>query len=156
MTYVDGFVIPVPKNKVAAYRKMARQGADLWMKYGALDYKECVADDLNSFGPDGKRVPSLFPKLARAKKTETVFFSYIVYKSKAHRNSVNKKVMSDPSMAGMDLNDMPFDLKRMAYAGFKPVVEASAKGHGGSRGEQRTRPTAAAGRDRTRTIAAAT
>jgi len=126
MTYIDGFVIPVPKNKVAAYRRMARQGAALWMKHGALDYKECIADDLTSFGPDGQPMASNFPKMAGAKRNETVFFSYIVYKSKAHRNRVNKKVMSDPSMAGMDVQAMPFDVRRMAHAGFKALVEAGA------------------------------
>ena len=127
MTYVDGFVIPVPKSKVAAYRKMALQGKRLWMKHGALDYKECIADDLVAFGPDGKPAPSLFPKLAGAKPSETVFFSYIVYRSKAHRNRVIKGVMSDPGMQGMDLKAMPFDVKRMAYGGFKPVVEAKGQ-----------------------------
>jgi len=127
LTYVDGFVIPVQKSKVAAYRKMAREGADLWMKHGALDYKECIADDLTSFGADGKPAPSIFPKLARAKRNEVVFFSYIVYRSKAHRTRVNKKVMSDPKMLGMDATKMPFDVKRMAHAGFMAVVEAPTR-----------------------------
>ena len=126
MSYVDGFVIPVPKNKVDAYRKMARQGADLWMKYGALEYRECVADDLVGSGPDGKPRPSLFPKMAGAKRNETVVFAYIVYKSKAHRDRVNKKVMSDPSMSQYDETKMPFDVERMGYAGFRTLVEASA------------------------------
>lgn len=130
MTYVDGFLIPVPKRKIAAYRKMAREGAALWMKYGALDYKECVAEDLHQFGLDGKPVPSNFPKMARLKATETLVFSYIVYKSKAHRNAVNKKVMTDPSLSASAIATMPFDVKRMAYAGFRTMVEAKARRRG--------------------------
>ena len=127
MTYVDGFLIPVPKAKLAAYRKFATLGKKAWMEHGALDYKECVAADLFSQFPDEKgrlrKTPSLFPKMALAKKGEVVIFSFIVFKSKAHRDRVNKKVMSDPSMASMDPSTMPVDMKRFGYAGFKVLVE---------------------------------
>ena len=95
--YVDGFVLVVPKKKLAAYKRMAAQGAKLWRKYGALEYKECVGDDLNP--KMGGMPPFLkFPKMVKLKKGGTVVFSYIVYKSRAHRDSVNAKVMKDPSM----------------------------------------------------------
>jgi uncharacterized protein YbaA (DUF1428 family) len=115
MTYIDGFVIPVAKSKVAAYRKMATLGKKIWMKYGALQYIEAVGDDL-----DVKWGLS-FPKGIKAKKGETVFFSFIVYKNKAHRNKVNAAVMNDPAMKSPP-KDMPFDMKRMMYGGFKAVV----------------------------------
>ena len=131
MTYVDGFLIPVPKAKMAAYRKFAVQGRDLWMKHGALDYKECVADELFSLFPDEKgrvkKSPSLFPKMAMAKRGETIVFSFIVFKSKAHRDRVNKKVLSDPSMAQMDPATMPIDLQRFGYGGFKVFVDGKAR-----------------------------
>jgi uncharacterized protein YbaA (DUF1428 family) len=114
MAYVDGFVIPVPKKSIKAYLKMARMGLKVWKKHGALDYKECVADDLKPAG-----MPSVFPKMARLKKGETLVFSYILYKSKAHRDSVNKKVMKE---MGNEPPEMPFDMKRFAYAGFKVAV----------------------------------
>jgi uncharacterized protein YbaA (DUF1428 family) len=127
MTYVDGFLIPVPKSKLAVYRRFAKMGKKVWMENGALDYKECVADDLFSQFPDEKgrvgKVPSLFPKMALTKKGETIVFSFIVFKSKAHRDRVNKKVMADPSMASMDPAAMPIDMKRFGYAGFKVIVE---------------------------------
>lgn len=115
--YTDGFIIPVPKRKLAAYLKMARKAAKIWCEYGAVDYKECVGDDLKAaFGLS-------FPKGIRAKSGEAVVFSWIVYKSKAHRDSVNKKIMKDPRLAEMcDPNDMPFDCKRMLYGGFKVMV----------------------------------
>ena len=117
MRYVDGFVLPVPKKNLRAYRGMARMGARLWMKHGAVDYMECAGDDLHpSFG-------LAFPKLAKAKSGETVFFSFIVYKSRAHRDRVNAAVMKDPAMGKMP-KKMPFDIKRMAYGGFKVLVEA--------------------------------
>ena len=116
MAYVDGFVLPVPRKNLKAYRKMAEWGKRVWMKAGALDYKECVGDDLKvKFGMS-------FTKLAKLKKGETVFFSYIVYKSRAHRDRVNKKVMKEMMSSGMP-TDMPFDIKRMAYGGFKAMVE---------------------------------
>ncbi len=119
MTYVDGFVLPVPKKKLAAYRSMSQKAGKVWRDHGALDYKECAGDDLKAKG----LLP--FPKLARLKGGETVVFSYIVYKSKAHRNAVNAKVMKDPRLAKMmDPKKMPFDVKRMAYGGFKVIVDA--------------------------------
>ena len=118
-TYVDGFVIPVPKAKLAAYFRMAKKASKIWKEYGALDYKECVGEDLNN--PCG--LP--FPKGIQTKPGETVVFSYIVYKSKAQRDSVNKKIMKDPRIAAMcNPNDMPFDAKRMLYGGFKTIVSA--------------------------------
>ncbi len=127
MTYVDGFLIPVPKAKLATYRKFAQLGKKAWLAHGALDYKECVADDLFSQFPDEKgrlkKVPSKFPKMALAKKGEVVIFSFIVFKSKAHRDRVNKKVMTDPRMSSMDPSAMPVDMKRFGYAGFKVLVE---------------------------------
>lgn len=118
MTYVDGFVIPVPKKNVAKYRKMAQWGKRVWMKHGALEYFECLADDMTAM-PGA----SDFKRLVKLKPGETVFFSFIVYRNKAHRNAVNKKVMASmPSSP-----KMPFDMKRMAFAGFKTVVEAHAR-----------------------------
>lgn len=117
--YVDGFVIPVPKGKIKVYKSIARKAASIWKKYGALDYFEAVGDDLNHKG-----MTASFPKLAKAKSNETVIFAWIVYKSKAHRNSVNKKVMKDPYMMNFDVKTVPFDSKRMAYGGFKVLVEA--------------------------------
>jgi uncharacterized protein YbaA (DUF1428 family) len=116
MTYVDGFVIPVAKSKVAAYKKMASLGKKTWMKHGALQYFECIADDLVGWPSCGN-----FKTMARLKPTETAFFSFIVYKSKAHRNAVNKKVMKE--MQGHEMPEMPFDLKRMAFGGFKTLVQ---------------------------------
>jgi len=127
MTYVDGFLIPVPKAKLAAYRRFARLGAKVWMEHGALDYKECVADDLFSMFPDanGKftKVPSQFPRMAGTKRGEVVIFSFITFKSKADRNRINKKVMTDPRMNSIDPTEMPVDVKRFGYAGFKVLVE---------------------------------
>ena len=115
--YTDGFVLPVPKRKLAAYFKMARKAAKIWREYGAIDYKECVGDDLVA------KFSMSFPKGIRIKSGETVVFSWIVYKSKAHRDRVNKKIMSDPRMAALcDPQDMPFDCKRMLYGGFKVMV----------------------------------
>jgi uncharacterized protein YbaA (DUF1428 family) len=120
--YVDGFVLVVHKNKIPAYRKMAALGEKLWRKHGALDYKECVGDDLN---PDMGGVKALtFPKMTKLKQGETVVFSYITYKSRSHRDQVNAKVMKDPLMNDPKLKNkpMPFDIKRMAYGGFKVIV----------------------------------
>ncbi len=115
--YTDGFVIPVPKRKLAAYFKLARKAAKIWREYGALDYKECAGDDL--VAPFSRS----FPKGIRTKAGETVVFSWIVYKSKAHRDRVNKRIMQDPRIANMcDPKDMPFDCKRMLYGGFKVMV----------------------------------
>lgn len=116
--YVDGFVVPVPKKKLPAYIRMAKKASKIWKEYGALDYKECVGDDLDS------KFCMSFPKGIKLKASETVFFSYIVYKSRAHRDAVNKKIMKDPRIAAMcDPKDTPFDCKRMLYGGFKAIVE---------------------------------
>jgi uncharacterized protein YbaA (DUF1428 family) len=117
--YVDGFVLPVPKKNLKAYFQMAKKAGKIWREHGALEYRECAGDDLTvKFG-----VP--FPRLAKAKSEETVVFSWIVYKSKTHRDRVNAKVMKDSRMNGLcDEKSMPFDMKRMAYGGFKVVVEA--------------------------------
>lgn len=118
MAYVDGFVIPVPKKKLAAYRSMAKKASKIWQEYGALDYKECVADDVKP----GKLTS--FPQSVKLKSDETVIFAYIVYKSRAHRDSVNKKVMADPRLHKMcDPKNPPFDMKRMFWGGFKAIVE---------------------------------
>ena len=117
MSYVDGFVLVVPKKKIDTYKKMARKAGKIWREHGALDYRECVGDDLKvKFG-----MP--FTKLTKTKPTETVVFSYIVYKSRKQRDSINKKVMADPRLAGMDPKKMPFDGKRMMWGGFKGIVE---------------------------------
>jgi uncharacterized protein YbaA (DUF1428 family) len=118
MKYVDGFVIPVPKKKLAAYRSMAKKAGKIWREYGALDYKECVADDVKR----GKITS--FPRSVKAKPGETVIFSYIVYKSRAHRNSINSKVMKDPRLKNMmDPKKMPFDGMRMFWGGFKVMID---------------------------------
>lgn len=125
--YVDGFVLVVPKKKVAQYRKMAQDGAKMWMKHGALDYKECMGDDLHAnMGGMGGVPIFTFPKMTKVKKGETVWFSYITYKSRAHRDQVTKKVMAEMDKIAHKYKDMsmPFDLKRMAYGGFKVVVSA--------------------------------
>jgi uncharacterized protein YbaA (DUF1428 family) len=118
--YVDGFVLVVPRKNLKAYKKMAEWGKRTWLKYGALDYKECVIDDPR---PD-KRMTFTFPKMAKAKAGEVVAFSYITYKSRAHRDEVNKKVMKDPAMNDPKYKNMPmpFDMKRFASAGFKVLV----------------------------------
>ena len=121
MTYVDGFVLPVAKKDVAAYRKMAAWGKKMWMKHGALQYFECAGDDLNGMPGCGD-----FKTMAGIKPTETVFFSFIVYKSKAHRDAVNKKVMAEMQKQAQAMpqnQKMPFDPKRMAYGGFKTLVQ---------------------------------
>lgn len=121
--YIDGFVLVVPNKNFAAYRRMAQEGARIWLKYGALDYKECAGDDMR---PNmGGMSPALtFPKMIKAGKNETVWFSFIVYKSKAHRDQVNKKVMAHMNKNEKKYNmPMPFDMKRFAYGGFKVVVD---------------------------------
>jgi uncharacterized protein YbaA (DUF1428 family) len=116
--YVDGFVLPVPKKNVKVYRRIAQQAARVWREHGALEYRECVGDDMKPKGV----VP--FPRLARSKPGETVVFAWIVYKSRADRDRVNAKVMKDPRMAKMmSPKSMPFDVKRMAYGGFKVLVD---------------------------------
>ena len=117
--YIDGFVVPVPKRKLAAYKAMARRAGKVWIEHGALEYVECVADDVKW----GKRTS--FPRSVKMKRpAETVFFSYIVYKSRRDRDRIMKKVMADPRLADMmDMKNLPFDAKRMIFGGFKPVVE---------------------------------
>jgi uncharacterized protein YbaA (DUF1428 family) len=115
--YVDGFVLPVPKKKRAAYLKMARKAGKVWREHGALDYKECVADDVKP----GKWTS--FPQAVKLKPGETVWFSYIVYKNRKHRDRVLAKVMKDKRLASMmDPKSMPFDGRRMIYGGFKVSV----------------------------------
>lgn len=118
MRYVDGFVIPVPKKNLKVYTRMAKWGATMWMKHGALDYKECVGDDLeNKWG-------TAFSGMMKLKPGETVVFSYIVFKSRAHRDRVNARVMKE--MEKMDHSmEMPFDMKRMVYGGFKVIVDGA-------------------------------
>jgi uncharacterized protein YbaA (DUF1428 family) len=117
--YVDGFVLPVPKRKVEAYRRIARLAGKVWRDHGALEYIEAVADDVKP----GKWTS--FPQSVKLKKGETVVFAYIVYKSRKHRDRVNAKVMKDKRLANMmDPKAMPFDMKRMIWGGFKTIVEA--------------------------------
>jgi uncharacterized protein YbaA (DUF1428 family) len=117
MAYVDGFVVPVPKKKMQAYLAMARKAGKVWLEHGALEYRECVADDVKW----GKRTS--FPRSVKQAAGETVMFSYIVYKSRADRDRVVARVMKDKRLAAMmDPKGMPFDAKRMIYGGFKPVV----------------------------------
>jgi len=118
MAYVDGFVVPVPKKKVQAYRRLAQKAGKIWREHGALDFKECIADDVKV----GKLTS--FPRSVKLKPSETVVFSWITFKSRAHRDRVNAKVIKDKRIAGMDPKDMPFDGKRMIYGGFKIIVEA--------------------------------
>ncbi len=120
-TYVDGFVLMIPKRNAAAYRKMAREGLKVWMRFGALDYKECVLDDVR---PD-PMVVTTFPKLVRARPSEAVWFSFIVYKDKRHRDAVNKKVMAFLKEKYTDADmKMPFDMKRFSSGGFTVQVGA--------------------------------
>ena len=117
MRYVDGYVLPVPKKNLKTYARMAEMGAKMWMKHGALDYKECVGEDLkNKWGTS-------FSEMMKLKPGETVVFSYIVFKSRAHRDRVNAKVMKEMEKMG-DMKEMPFDVKRMVYGGFTVLVEA--------------------------------
>ena len=118
MPYVDGFVVPVPKKKLAAYRRMAQKAGKVWREYGALAYTECVADDVKP----GKHTS--FPQSVKLKPGETVVFAWIVYQSRAQRDRINAKVMKDPRLAGMmNPKDLPFDGKRMFWGGFKSFVE---------------------------------
>lgn len=120
MNYVDGYLIPIPKKNVAAYKRMAAVGCKVWMDHGALAYCEAVGDDLVN-----KKMPMNFKKQLKLKPTETAVFAWIVYKSKADRNRVNKAVMKDPRLgAMMKMKEMPFDFKKMCFGGFKALVEA--------------------------------
>ncbi len=119
MSYVDGFVIVMPKKNLPAYLKMAKKSAKIWKEHGALEYFECVGDDMKV------QCGMSFPTLTKAKPSEVVVFSWVVYKSKAQRNSVNKKVMKDPRLSEMcDPKKMPFEMEKMSYGGFKVIVEA--------------------------------
>ena len=126
--YVDGFVLVVPKNKVAEYKQMAREGAKSWIKHGALQYFECMGEDLVPKDMGGMK-PLAFPKMAKAKSNETVWFSFIVYKSRKHRDEVNAKVMKEMNEQMEKYKDvpMPFDMKRFAYGGFDVAVEGEEK-----------------------------
>jgi uncharacterized protein YbaA (DUF1428 family) len=117
MAYVDGFIVPVPKKNVAKYRDMSRKCGKVWLDHGALEYWECAGDDT----PFGKRTS--FPRSVKLKRGETVFFSFIIYKSRKARDRINAAVMKDPRLADMmDAKDIPFDGKRMIWGGFKPLV----------------------------------
>jgi uncharacterized protein YbaA (DUF1428 family) len=118
MSYVDGFIVPVPKKKLKAYRNMAAKAGKIWREYGAAAFYECAADDISK----GKRTS--FPRSVKLKANETVLFSFIIYRSRAERDRINAKVMRDPRLAKMmKLKDMPFDAKRMIYGGFKTIVK---------------------------------
>lgn len=119
--YVDGFVLSIPKKNTAKYKKLAGEALETWMKFGALDYKECMIDD-----PSPKFVALTFNKLVKPKPGEAIWFSFITFKSKQHRNSVNKKVMAyfEKKYGEDTMKDMPFDMKRFSYAGFKVQVGA--------------------------------
>ena len=118
--YVDGYVIPLPKNKIDDYRRIAQKAGEVWRDHGALEYRECVGEDLDVKGQVS------FLRLINSASDETVVFAWIVFKSRAHRDEVNAKVMKDPRLAKMDSDAMPFDCKRMAYGGFEVLVEAFA------------------------------
>ena len=116
--YVDGFVLPVPKNKLDEYRRMARKAGKVWRDHGALEYRECVADDVK------KGKVTSFPQSVKLKRNEAVVFAWIVYRSRAHRDRVNEKVMADPRLKDMmDPSRMPFDGQRMFWGGFRTLVE---------------------------------
>jgi uncharacterized protein YbaA (DUF1428 family) len=121
MAYADGFLIPIPTKNIEAYRKLSTLAGKIWMEYGALDYKECVGDDLT---PQGMSVN--FPQLLGMKKNETVIFSWILYKNRKQRDTIMKKVMSDPRLANTP-EAMPFDMKRMYVGGFDVLVDFEAK-----------------------------
>lgn len=120
MSYVDGFVIALPKKNLQLYRRIAQKAGKIWREHGAVQYVEAVGDDLNT------KMGVSFPKMVKKKPNETVVFSWIVYKSRAHRDKVNAKVMKDPRIAAMMApgSPQPFDIKRMAYGGFKVLVDA--------------------------------
>lgn len=118
MSYVDGYLLPVPIDQVQAYRRIARKAGKIWREHGALEYRECVADDVKA----GKLTS--FPQSVKMKSGETVVFAWIVFKSRADRDRINAKVMEDPRLAQMmKPGAMPFDAKRMIFGGFKPIVE---------------------------------
>lgn len=116
--YVDGFVIPISRRNVKAYRRMASRAGKIWREYGVLEFRECVGDDLNV------KMGLPFRRLVKLKPGETVLFSWVVFKSRAHRDSFNAKIMKDPRVIKMMNSKMPFDIKRMAYGGFRILVDA--------------------------------
>ena len=116
--YVDGFLLPMPRKGIAAYRRIAARAGRIWKRHGALDYIEAVGDDLTPAGTTAN-----FKKASRAKPSETVIFAFVVFRSKAHRNAVNKKVFKDPELAKM-MQAISYDMRRMAYGGFKVIVDA--------------------------------
>jgi uncharacterized protein YbaA (DUF1428 family) len=119
MRYVDGYVLPVPKKNIQLYRRIAQKAGKIWREHGAIEYRECAGDDLNV------KMGVSFARTIKLKPGETVVFAWIVYKSQAHRDRVNAKVMKDPRLANMmDPKSMPFDVKRMVYGGFKILVDA--------------------------------
>ncbi len=119
MTYVDGFVLSVPLENIDTYRTMAEAAGKLWKEHGALEYKECIADDM-----EDKGFCATFPQTFKPKEGEVMVFAYIVYNSREHRDEVNAKVMADPRInESCDSENMPFDAKRMSYGGFKAIVE---------------------------------
>ena len=119
MSYVDGYVLPLPKKHIKAYQRIASSASKIWIKHGALDYKECVGDDLAIKGMVS------FLKPVKAKSSETVVFAFVTFKSRKHRDSVNAKVMKDPKIHAMcNEKNMPFDVKRMIYGGFKVIVDS--------------------------------
>lgn len=123
MTYIDGYVLPVPAKNLDAYKKLAKKAAKLWVEHGALDYKECVEDDM-----EDKGFCKTFIKTIKPKKGEVVIFAFITFKSRNHRDKVNKNVLNDPGIKEMcDEKNMPFDCKRMTWGGFKTIVESSHK-----------------------------
>lgn len=122
--YVDGFVFVVSKKNIAAYKKMAREGAAVWKKFGALDYKECMGEDLKTKGGQGMPAPRSFTNITGANSGETAWFSFITFKNRKHRDQVNKKVMEylGKKYANKENMEMPMDVKKMAYGGFKVTV----------------------------------
>ena len=121
MKYVDGFLLAVPKKNLGAYRRLAQKSEKIWREYGALDYKECAGDDLKV------KMGVPFTRPMKVTSGETVVFSYIVYKSRAHRDAVNKKIMNDPRVKDLcDPKKMPFDMKRLCYGGFRVIIDGGA------------------------------
>lgn len=118
MSYIDGFLLPVPEDKLEAYRVMAQAAGEVWMEHGALAYKECVGEDLHSEFTNGS-----FPRIAGAHEGETVIFAFIIFQSREHRDEVNAKVHQDPRMQCGDMKDLPFDFTRMNYGGFTTLVD---------------------------------
>jgi uncharacterized protein YbaA (DUF1428 family) len=118
MSYVDGFVLPLPADRVEEYCRQAEAAGRIWIEHGALNFRECIGDDMTAEGL------TTFPELAKAGAGETVVFSYIVFRSREHRDEVNAKVMADPRLEGLcDPDNPPFDFKRMAYGGFRVLVD---------------------------------